>query len=200
MSTTQAARVARIAWLMAFVVPLILVALLLGVESAHAAPLPAVAAADFEEFEAEENEEEGESEENGCQEAEGEFEEGELSKLEVEEICEEAEEQNRKKASDPGGDAPEECILRSAHAHAATPGKGNKLKITIGYTTYEPVAATVEVGDIATVHRHLRRSGVLRIVESLARGQSPTQIVVRIHLPASPRYCGKYQTQEVQVH
>lgn len=175
-------------------VPLILALLLFAVSAAHAAPLgPSATPLAFEEeFAAEEEGEESEGsefEEGACEEAEEEFDEGELSAGEVKEICEEEAAERRKKAAGPGAPAPEECILRSAHANASLVAHDEKLKLTIGYTTYEPVTAKLEIGDLATIHRHLGRSGVLRQVESLHGDNPPKQISVRIELPGKSAGC-----------
>lgn len=156
--------------------------------AAHASPLvPSPTPFAFEEeFEAEEEgEEEGEFEEGACETAEEEFEEGELSAGEVKEICEEEATERRKKAAGPGAPAPEECILRSAHGQAVASDKGDKLKLTIGYTTYEPAAASLTIGHLGTVHRHLGRSGVLRLVEDLHGHDSPKHLSVQIDIPSA---------------
>jgi hypothetical protein len=173
-----------------FVVFLLLAGLLLAAGAAHGAttepagnPLPVE-----EPFEGG-FEEEDEGEEGECEEAEDEFEEGELTQAEVDEICEEEDEERRKKTKNagPNAPAPEECVLRSAHASAITPGKGDKLKLTIGYTTYEPVAAELAIGRLATLHRHLGHSGVIRIVENLHGDDAPKQLSVRIDIPSVKR-------------
>jgi hypothetical protein len=157
--------------------------------AAHAAqPVPDPTPFAFEEeFGEEEGEESGgdEFEEGACEEAEEEFDEGELNATEVKEICEEEAAERRRKAGGPGGAAPEECILRSAHGQAIAPGKGDKLKLTIGYTTYEPAAASLKIGHLGTVHRHLGRSGVLRLVEDLHGHDSPKHLSVRIDIPST---------------
>jgi hypothetical protein len=200
----QTAAIVRITWFVTFVVPLVLAALLLGMKSAQAAPpVPGFTPLAFEEeFEGEE-ESEGEFELEACEIAEEEFEEGELGEAAVEVACDEAEDEGGKKAAAPSAFAPEECLLRSAHAQAVASPKHESLKLIVGYTTYEPVAATVEIGKgsarIGSVHRHLGRSGVLRIVKSLERDKAPSQIVVRIVISDAPRYCGKFQTQKIPV-
>jgi hypothetical protein len=173
-----------------FVVLLALSGLLLA-SAAHAAQFaPGTTPFAFEEEFAgeesgEEGEGEGEFEEGACEEAEEEFDEGELSAGEVKEICEEEAAERRKKAASPGTVAPEECILRSAHGQAATSGQGDKLKLTIGYTTYEPVAATIQIGHLGTVHRHLGRSGVLRLVEDLHGHDDLKHLSVQIDIPSA---------------
>jgi hypothetical protein len=161
--------------------------------AAHAAPLvPGVTPLAFEEEfaaededEGEEDEGEGEIEEGACEEAEEELDEGELSVGEVKEICEEEAAERRKKATNPGTVAPQECILRSAHGQAVTSGKGDKLKLTIGYTTYEPAAASLKIGRLGTVHRHLGRRGVLRLVENLHGHDGPKHLSVQIDIPSA---------------
>lgn len=170
------------------VILLVLSSLLLA-GAAHATQLdPGATPLTFEEelaAEEEGEEDEGEFEEGACEEAEEEFDEGELSAGEVKEICEEEAAERRKKAANPGTVAPEECILRSAHGQAVTSGKNDKLKLTIGYTTYEPAAASLKIGHLDTVHRHLGRSGVLRLVEDLHGHDSPKQVSVQIDIAST---------------
>jgi hypothetical protein len=171
------------------IVLLLLSALLLAAGAAHAsAAAPATDALALEEpfeGESEEEDEEGEDEE-ACDEAWVEFDLGEISEAEAEEICREVADERRKRNAR-GSSAPEECVLRSAHANAAVSDKSNKLKLTLGYTAYEPVNATISVGHIATLHRHLGRSGVLRLVKSLPENQHLKRLVVRIQLPSVRR-------------
>ena len=166
---------------------LVLAGLLLAA-GAHASPAATLATTSslevLTEDEGEEDEWEGEEEATDCGIAQEEAEEGEISQLEADEVCaEEAREERRKKAA-PSATAPEECVLRSAHASATTPGEGGKLKLTIGYTAYEPATAKLEIGHLGTVHRHLGRSGVLRLVENL-RGDAPKQLSIRIEIGAT---------------
>lgn len=153
-----------------FFVLLLLSGLLLAAAGAQGASAGAIASTsaleeDFESLEEDELEEEGEEGEATCEEAEVEFELGEIDEAEAEEVCREAAESRRKKNTGRSSEAPEECILRSAHAHAALDEASDKLKLTIGYTAYEPVGARIKVGNVATFSRQLGRSGVLRIVE-----------------------------------
>jgi hypothetical protein len=176
------------------IVPLVLAILLFAVSAAHAAPAyssatPLTFEEEFAADEEEGEEGEGEFEAGACKEAEEEFDEGELSGAEVKEICDEETAERRKKAANPGAVAPEECVLRSAHANASLVAHDEKLKLTIGYTSYEPVAAKLEIGHLATIHRHLGRSGVLREVESLHGDNPPKQLSVRIELPGKSAGC-----------
>lgn len=179
-----------------------------GAQGASAKPIAATSAfeEDFESLEDELEEEESEEEavEVECEIAREEAVEGELGLAEADEICAEAAELGKgKKSAGSGSVAPEECLLRSAHAHAAVNAAGDKLKLTIGYTTYEPVGAKVEVrkgsSRIATKSLRLGRSGVLRIVKDLGKAEVPKRVVVRLAVPQSPGYCGKYETEKVAV-
>lgn len=186
-------------------VPLALAVFLLAVSSAHATPIgtAAVPLAFEEELEFEGEGEEGEFELEACEAAEEEVEEGELDEAAAAVICDEADDENGQKAGGSGSVAPEECLLRSVHGHAAADAAGNKLKLTIGYTTYEPVTATIEVGQgpspIASLHRRLGRSGTLRVVKSLHGDEAPRRVVVRIAISDAPRYCGKYLSEKIPV-
>ncbi len=128
---------------------------------------PALLALDDEEPEAEAAAEEVEEEfEEECEELEEGFEE-----------CEEVEAEAARSRG-------EECLLRSARAHASLDRHGKKLKLTIGYTAYEPVKAKIKVGNVATLQRHLGRSGVLRVVRPLRKNQQLKRLVVRIGIPS----------------
>ena len=174
---------------------LLLSGLLLASGFAHAASTPPTSDAPIlESLSEDEGEEgEGEDEESECETAEEELEEGELEPADVEAICtEEKAREKKKKASGTDNSAPiapEECVLRSAHGHASLFSHDDKLKLTIGYTTYEPVTAKLKIGRIATLHRHLGRSGVLRLVEGLPSNRTPKQLTVRIELPGKSAGC-----------
>jgi hypothetical protein len=182
-----------------------------GAHGATAAPIASHSAAegDFESLEDESEEEGGEFVEVECETALEEAEEGEITPAEADEFCAEliAAEKGKQKGGGKRGSAsvaPEECMLRSAHAHAAVNNAGDKLKLTIGYTAYEPVGATVEIrkgsSRIAKKSLRLRRSGVLRIVKDLGKAEAPKRIIVRLAIPSSPGYCGKYETEKIPVH
>ncbi len=194
-------RIARAAWFCAFVLPLVLAALLLGVKSAQAAsPPPGVVPFAFEEgfeFEAEASEEgEDEAEENEAEFAEAECEiaaeeaaEGEISDAEAKAICKEAEEfvgeTKAGNSSSSASAAAAECPIRSAGAHAST--HHGKLKLTLGYTTNSPVTVVIQLrGRLkASFKRHLGRSGVLRFTRKAPKKRRP--ITVRIKLPRGER-------------
>ena len=177
-------RIAHVAWFCAFVLPLALAALLLGVKSAQAAtPTPERTPLAFEEefeFEAGEEGEEGEEGEaqleaefahEECEFAKEEAAEGEITAAEATEVCAEAEEAAAEAKAGPSSATPGHCTLRSAHAHAAL--HHHRLKLTIGYTSSAPTPVTIQVHAgarrIASVHRKLGKSGVLRITRELGR-------------------------------
>jgi hypothetical protein len=197
---------------------LVLSGLLMAAGAAHAAATPAVAMAgsSFEAFAEEEGEEEGEGEgeeeETECETAEEEVAEGELTQSEADEICKEEARESKKSAPGGGATAPEECVLRSAHASAVTDADGNKLKLTVGYTTYEPTPATLDyslVGDkgslnIRTAKRQLGRSGVIRLTAKLAgpemvKVEAARHFLVQLHVPGSPNSCRRFETERLSV-
>jgi hypothetical protein len=75
--------------------------------------------------------------------------------------------------------------------------------VTIGYTTYEPAGAKIEIRKgstrIASVRRRLGRSGVLRITKKLSKRQRGKQITVRVRVPSAPRSCARYETHKLAV-
>lgn len=153
----------------------ILLALFLLLFAVNAAPTAAVETPVGElpvlALEEEEPEAEAAAEEEGeCEEAEEGF----------EEECEEVESEPRSA----GRKAAEDCLLRSARGHASVDPRSRKLKLTIGYTTYEPVKAKIKVGHLATIQRHLGRSGVLRITKKLGATRGK-RLVVIIKLPSA---------------
>lgn len=165
-------------------IPLVLAAMLFVVSSAHATPVDATAVPlAFEEelgFE-EEGEEETEFAEEECKFAQEEAEEGELSKADADEVCKETREA-AKEAAD--SSATGECAIHSASAHSSF--QNDRLKLTVGYTTNAPVAATIQIHGVGTFKRHLGRSGVLRFSKKLS-GEPHGRPVVRIKLPASEK-------------
>ena len=83
------------------------------------------------------------------------------------------------------------------------------MRLTLGYTTYSPAAATVEYGakkdpHLGTVHRQLGRSGVLRLSKHLASKQmtkveASGRFTVTVHVPEAPRACQRFEVQRLQV-
>jgi len=180
-------RIARIAWLCAFVLPLLLATLLLGAKATQAAsepppaaPLALEEAPSFEEDEEFEFEEDDEAEfaQAECEFAEEEADEGEIPQAEADALCAEV-----PGSAEAGRSTATQCPIRSARAHASL--KRKKLKLTIGYTTGTPTKATIQIRGIGTFKRKLGRSGAVRIVKKLGKRQ-PRRIVVRIKAPSCP--------------
>jgi hypothetical protein len=210
--TNRAIAIARVAWLATFVVPLVLAGLLLAVKTAHAAPAGnAIVPLAFEE-ELEGEEGEGELDEAACEVAEEGLEEGEFEAVEVEDICEEAEGGGKGKAAASGSVAPEECLVRSTHARVVVYASHNVVRLTLGYTTYEPTAATLDyrlVGgrgslSMGTAKRQLGRSGVLRLSKGLSDSQmskveAAAHFTVRLHGAQAPGSCRPFETERLTV-
>lgn len=198
-------RIARTAWFCAFVLPLALAALLLGVKSAQAAtPTPEATPFAIEEELFEGEEEAGEEDEaqleaefaqQECEIAEEEAAEGEISKTEADEVCAEASEAAQAVTAGSSSNTGGPCTLRSAHAHAAL--HHHRLKLTIGYTSSAPTPVTIQVRAgakrIASVHRHLGRTGVLRITKKL--GKPIKRVTVGFKTPS----CGQLQTKPTKI-
>jgi hypothetical protein len=186
--TDRSAQINRIAWLVTFVVPLVLTALLLTVKTAQAEPVPSPVSLE-EVFEAEIEETIEMTPEDACIEAEEAFEMEELIEEEVEEICEE-ESEDAPKGKDERDAGPAECPIRSANAHAST--NNDRLKLTIGYTTTNSTNATFEVkqgpSKLATFQRHLGASGVVRFSKPLAEN-ADGKLTVKVKLPAGGSGC-----------
>lgn len=180
----QTALVARIAWLATFVVPLALAGGLLAVKTAHS-QTPASGPAHLA-FEADEEDATFEGEE--CLVAEEEWEAGTIGEAELEAICAEG--------TEPAEPAAARCPIRSANAHASLRGK--QLKLTIGYTAARPTAAMIEVRSgnkrLATVHRRLGRSGVVRIVRKVGK-QRPNRVTVSL----KAANCSRSHTRSTKV-
>jgi hypothetical protein len=146
------------------------------------------------------------SEEEDESETEGECVEGEAEEAEG---SEDAEEECEAEAEDAGFSPAEDCYLRTAKARVVAYPDREMMRLTLGYTTYTPAAATVEFGakkdpHLGTVHRQLGRRGVLRLSKHLA-GRQMTKVeasgrfTVTIHVPEAPRACQRFEVQQLQV-
>lgn len=179
--------------------PLLLLAIFVASQTAHALAdadepeLPLSAAIQMSEEE-DENDGEGECAESEDEEAEG---------------SEEAEEECEAEAEDAGFSPSEDCYLRTATARVVAYPDRKMMRLTLGYTTYTPAAATVEFGamkdpHLGSVHRRLGRSGVLRLSKHLA-GKQMTKVeasgrfTVTVHVPEAPRACQRFEVQRLQV-
>jgi hypothetical protein len=168
----------RVTWLVSFALPIVLLAIL---GASHAAGEP-VGEADPSEP-AIQLSDEGEWE-GACVELEEE--DGEPA----EEAGEECEAEEEEEAED--SDEAEACPLRSVNAHATE--HNDRLRVTVGYTSYRGVAAKVQVGRgstrIGTFERHLNRSGVLRFSGRLHRHHSG-RLQVSVRVPSEGGYCAE---------
>jgi len=177
--------------------PLLLLAILVASPTAHALAdsedpsLPLNVASQL-------SEEEDESE---CAEGESEDEESEG--------VEEAEEECEDEAEGVGFSSANDCYLRTATARVVAYPDRDTMRLTLGYTTYAPAAATVEYGakkdpHLGSVHRRLGRSGVLRLSKHLADKQmakveASGRFTVTVHVPEAPRACQRSEVQQLQV-
>lgn len=190
-TTDRSVQINRVAWLVTFVVPLVLTALLLTAKAVQAAE-PLSSPVSLEEvFEAEFEEAIELTPEDACIEAEEALEMEELAEDEVEEICEEeVSEPGPKSRGEDGDDDAAECALRSASANATT--KNERLKLTIAYTTTAPTDATFEIKQgatkLATLQRHLGNSGAVRFTKQLGEN-ADGKLTVRIKLPSGGVGC-----------
>jgi hypothetical protein len=142
------------------------------------------------------------------EEGEGECAEGDDEAEEVE-GAEEAEEECEAEAEDAGFSPADDCYLRTATARVVAYPDREMMRLTLGYTTYSPAAATVEYGakkdpHLGTVHRRLGRSGVLRLSKHLA-GRQMTKVeasggfTVTVHVPEALPACQRFEVQQLQV-
>lgn len=144
----------------------------------------------------------------GEEEDEGET-EGECVANEEVEGADETEEECEAEAEDAGFSPAEDCYLRTATARVVAYPDREMMRLTLGYTTYTPAAATVEYGakkdpHLGSVHRQLGRSGVLRLSKHLA-GKQMTKLetsghfTVTVHVPEAPRACQRFEVQQLQI-
>src|ERR1044072_4572041 len=164
--TDRSSQINRIAWLVTFVVPLVLTALLLTVKTAQAEPVPSPVSLE-EVFEAEIEETIEMTPEDACIEAEEAFEMEELIEEEVEEICEE-ESEDAPKGKDERDPGPRDCPIRSANAHAST-----------NHTVEVKQAPSI----LATSQRPLAASWAVRFTKPLAEN-ADGKLTVKVKLPA----------------
>jgi hypothetical protein len=219
-ATDQTAHITRIAWLVSFVVPLVLVGLLLllAIQPAHAATLgagpgnapgaPAAGSALGQpvEIEAEEPEE---ALEEGCKEAEGETEGEEPAEgTEAEPGEEEGEEETApcEAASAP----PAKCLLRSARAQVLVDPPQERVRLLVDYSFFAPARVTVEFRlegrrgllKLGQAKRKLAGRGSIRLSErltkaELAKVRAANGFLVEFRIPAAPRSCDHLFTRHL---
>lgn len=188
----------RIAWFVCSALPLILLAILAVAQPATASEETGAAAAPFESTA--EASEESELEEECVESSDDEGEDEEVA--EAEEECEDEDEEA-------GASAREDCLLRTAHARVVAYPTHNRIRLTLGYTTFSPTQATVEYGTgrgnrVDAVTRRLGRSGVVRLSKHLGdRAMSQLsgshRFTVTLHFPEVPRHCDELVTEQLRV-
>ena len=157
-----------------------------------------------EEFEAEE----GPATAAECAaEAQEEIEEGEPVETECE-VAEEAE-------ADPveAGEAPEECLLRTAAATVSTSPTGDTVHLSLRYTSWTPATVAVSYrlrgnkGGLALGHatKHFGKKGVLKLTADLSRAETSRataakEFDVTVQPINTPGYCGKILAQRLNAH
>lgn len=173
----------RLAWLVSIATPILLIALL-GAAKAAAAPMAEAPSAEAVAETASEEE---------CIE----WEEGEIE-------CE---------AGEAGGGPlpPEECLLRTAQARVVSAPTRDRLRLVVRYTTSAPTRAYLDFAlrgggggslDLGVVRRHLGRSGVLRLHQTLGGGEmerarDASDFVLTLDIPSAPNYCQPYFTRRL---
>jgi hypothetical protein len=189
-TTDPAARVTRIAWVFSFAIPLVLLVLLCVAMPAHAlgaieSPPPGPTEP------APEDEAETEVVAEEC--VEEEAEEGEISEDELEAACEEP--------GKAGDILPEGCLLRTFRPQLVANAAGNAVQLTIRYTTFKPIKATVGYGlkslHLGTAQFHLGKRGVLHLARHLSDSQmievrESHKATVQVRVPSAPSRCDRY--------
>ncbi len=190
-------RITRIALLVCVAVPLMLLAILGPSRPAHALTEVEATTAGSEPIGqlSTEVEWEGECIEGGEEEEEEELEE------EVEECEAEAEDTSFSPAED--------CYLRTASARVVAYPSRNKMRLTLGYTTFEPARAKVEYRAanghrLGTATRNLGRSGLVRLSKHLGskemeRLRDAHRFMVTVHVAEAPSDCQRFETEQLQV-
>lgn len=187
-------RTTRVAWLVCFAVPLLLLAILGASRPAHASTEVEVIAAGSE---------------PAAQSSEEVEWEGECVEAGEEELEEEAGECEAEAEAEDTSFAPaEDCYLRTAHARVVAYPTRNRMRLTLGYTTFEPARATVEYrapnDRLGAVTRNLGRSGVVRLSKHLdgqqmERLRNAHRFTVTVHVAEAPSACQRLETEQLQV-
>lgn len=197
------AHIARVAWLGAFVLTLILIIGLGVVRTAQAAtsPLPSVQLPGIVEIDDEEEDDEGESEEEEIEAAECEVVEEESR--EEEEECESAEVDFTPPAA---------CFLETADAAVSADLVHDKLRLALRYTAGKPAAVSVDYflrGSKGALNlegdqKHFGRDGVFRLTQDLTDVQAKKvaaakSFTVTVDPVNAPRSCGEFLDQHLTV-
>lgn len=188
-SAGEDARTARIAWLVSFAIPAVVLGILLLVtqpsDAAVVSPPPLEPPAGVDE--------EGEEEETE----------------EVEETEEEEEEEEELETSPY---PPDECLLRTARARIFTYTSRDRVRLVIRYTSLAPADVTVDYwmkgkkGPLSLGHAKQRfsKKGLFRLTEKLsdsemAKVRAAKGFMVKMEIPAAPSYCSRYHSRHLTI-
>ncbi len=134
-----------------------------------------------------------------------------------EEECEEAEEGEfecvaEEEESEDGPLPPEECVLQTARARVVSRPVRNQLRFVIRYTTVAPTRAYLDFElrggggsvNLGVVKRHLGRSGVVRLHQTLGEGEmdrtrGASDFLFTLDIPSAPGYCRQYLTHRLSL-
>lgn len=201
-------RFVHLAWLATLVAMGMALLSLSAVTPARAAtPATLSALPEQVEEEAHEEPEEEELEESECEEAVAEFNEGEISGEERDEICQTEKEEKAKAAA--AGILPEECVVRTFLPTAVAIASHNQVRLAIYYTAYESTSATIgfDLGGshLGTAKRQLGTQGVIHLAKHLsdslsAKLQSAHTITVQVRVPGASSDCTHYFSSELTAH
>jgi hypothetical protein len=192
------AHLARLAWLGAFLLTLVLILGLGVVRSAQAAPTPALVSGIVQI----DDEGEEEAEEDGDEELEAEA--CEIAEEEGEEVeCEGAEE-----VLGP----PSACLLSGADAAVSADLVHGKLRLALRYTAAKPATVAVDYWlrgsrgplNLEGAQKHLGRGGVLHLTQSLTDAQAKKvaaakSFTVTVDPVNAPDSCGAFLDQHLSV-
>jgi hypothetical protein len=105
---------------------------------------------------------------------------------------------------------PEECVLRTLRARVLSNASRNRLRLVVHYSTVTPTRAYLDFRvrsgagslSLGVVRRHLGRSGVLRLGESLGeaqmeRARDASDYLLELDIPSTPTYCQPYFTRRL---
>jgi hypothetical protein len=215
-ATVASSRTKRVAWLVSFVVPMVLLALLLALKPAAAATGPGnQPPGSATVLEVAEPEEEGEEALEECGETEPEEEVVEETEVEAEEepeAIEESAETCEPGDKKDGGTPPAQCLLRTARARLFAYSSHDRVRLVIRYTTFAPASVTVEYSfdgppgsqRLGAATRRFETGGQFRVSEKLSRAEmakvlAAKSFTVTMNIAAAPRYCQRFYTRHLTV-
>lgn len=227
-TTAPKGRAKRINWIISFVIPMVLLALLLAVKPAGATTSgrgpegrPLVSAtvlevAEPDEEEAAETGQAGEECAEGETEAEEPEEELEGEEAEETEVEEEPESEGEEEAEACAGKhrkgPPSTCLLRTARARLFAYASHDRVRLVIRYTTFAPASVAVDYSfdggrrpqTLGAATRRFTASGLFRVTEKLSRREMAKVLAakgftVKMDIAAAPKYCHRFYTRHLTV-